>query len=121
MTKPWVTAGALAALFVALEGLVAGLDLLVFFARAGEQIEDRWDLFADEWLRYLLYALVGLAAAYVLRLAARGEVSFEWPTLILRAVILYVPVSLVVTFVVGFVFALAHDFSFQFLGFEVLS
>lgn len=121
LTRPWATATALAALFVAFDGLLAGANLFVFFARAGDQIGDRWEIFWDDWLRYVLYLLIGFAAACVLRLAARGEISQAWPTLILRAVIVYVPVHLVVTFVVGFIFALTHDLGFDFLGFQVLS
>ena len=79
----------------ALEGLMAGVDLVVFSARAGEQIEDRWAILGDDWLRYALYLIIGLAAGYILRLAARGEVTHEWPTLMLRAVLVYLPVSLV--------------------------
>lgn len=120
LTRPWSTAAALAALFVALEGLMSGVNLFAFFARADDQIEDRWDLFGDEWLRYVLYLLIGLAAAHVLQLAVRSEVAHEWPPLVLRAVILYVPVSLVISFVVGLIYAVAHNLPFDFLGFEVL-
>ncbi len=122
LTRPWVTAAALAALFVALEGLMAGVYLLVFFAREGDQIQDRWEIFGNEWWRYALYALLGLAAAYVLRQAARSGLSPAWPTLIVRTAILYVPVSLAMSFLTALLFAVTHDHDLPlyFFGLEVL-
>ncbi len=120
LTHPWASAAAVAAVFVALEGLMAGVDLVVFFARAGEQIEDRWAILGDDWLRYALYLIIGLAAGYILRLAARGEVTHEWPTLMLRAVLVYLPVSLVLNFAVAFMYAVTHDLPLHFFGLQVL-
>jgi hypothetical protein len=120
LTRPWSTAAALAALFVALEGLMGAVNMLVWVGSYSDEIDERLDILGTEWLRYLVFALVGLAAAYVLRLAARSEVTYAWPTLVLRAVILYVPVAIAITFVVAFIYALAHDQSFQFFGFGVL-
>lgn len=121
LTRPWSTAAALAALFVALQTLMGAIDLMVFFGpSSGFGFGDRLETIGDEWLRYVVYMVIGLSAAYVLRLAARSDIPLAWPTLVLRAVILYVPVSIVATFVAAFIYALAHDLSFHFLGMEVL-
>ena len=121
LTRPWATAAALAALFVALAALMDAINLLVFFGSdSGFGLGDRLESIGDEWLRYATYLVIALAAAYVLRLAARSDISQAWPTLVLRAVIVYVPVSIVATFVAAFIYALAHDLSFPFLGIEVL-
>ena len=121
LTRPWSTAVAVAALFVALEGLMGAINLMVFFGSSSDvDFGERLGIIGDEWLRYVVYAVVGLAAAYVLRLAARSEIATAWPTLVLRAVIVYVPVSVLITFVVTLIYALVHDLSFPFLGIQVL-
>ena len=120
LTRPWSTAAALAALFAALEGLMGGVNIFLFIASFGDELGPRLDILGQEWLRYSLYALIGLAAAYVLRLGMRSDVAHAWPTLVVRAAILYIPVSIVITFLVAFTYALAHDLSFPFLGIEIL-
>lgn len=121
LTRPWSTAVALAALFVALEGVMSGVRVLLLFWGEGASWSLRWEILRDEWSIYAAYLVIGLAAAYVLRLAARGDSTGGWPTVVLRAVLVYLPVSLVLSFVAFFIYAVSHDLPLRFLGIEVLS
>ncbi len=122
LTRPWVVAAAVAALFVALEGLSAGVRLMIFFVSgSGFDSHQRWEILRSEWSIYLAYLVIGLAAAYALRLAAREDSISPWPPLLLRAAVLYVPVAITLTFAVSFLYAATHGVPLRFLGFEVLS
>jgi hypothetical protein len=123
LTRPWATATAVAVLFVAIEDLAAAIGLLIFFVSPGVDFGDgslRWEIVRDEWSIHLTFLLIALAAAYVLRLAARSDIHQAWQQLVLRAVIVYVPVSIALNFVVGLVFALIHHDPFRLFGIEIL-
>jgi hypothetical protein len=124
LTRPWAAAAVVAALFVALQGFGQGVLLVTFWSSPGSLFGGgslRWEVVRSEWAIYLSFLVIGALAAYVLWRAVEAGITYAWLSLILRAAIVFIPTSLVINFVIGYVWALAHGTPFAFLGFQLLS
>lgn len=122
LTRPWGAATVVAAVFVALERLAADVDLFVFWRGSlfgGDG--DPWDFLRSEWSLDLTFLVVGVVAGYVLWRAAQAGITYAWPSLILRAVIIYIPTRIVLYAVIGFIWALTHGRDFEIFGLQLLS
>lgn len=121
--QQWLLGAAVAALFAGVVGASQIVPLLAFLVHLGEGFGDRssmvWDALRSEWGIYLAYGAVAAVAGYVVWRLRDSAARVLWPVL-WRAVVLYVPVSLVVTFCIAFASALIHDRPMIFFGFEVL-
>lgn len=122
--RQWLLGGAVALMFVGLVGASQIVSLFAFFVHPGETFGDRfsilWDIVRAEWGVYLAYGVVAAAAGYLVW-KLRGDYAARdlWPV-VWRAAVVYVPVSIVVTFCIALGSALIHDRPLFFLGFEVL-
>lgn len=121
MTKPWVTAVALAALFVALDGFSFIVGLGVFHPGSPS---DYWSLMEEilrnEWPRHVLNLVIVVTAAWLLWLAARSSEQLSWPTLVVRALIVYVPVLVVVQAATGVLYFAKDGVPLYLFGIEIL-
>ncbi|WP_456696961.1 hypothetical protein [Aeromicrobium sp. P5_D10] len=122
--RQWLLGGAVALMFVGLVGASQIVSLFAFFVHPGDGFDGRfsilWDIVRQEWGVYLAYGVIGaIAGNLVWRLRAEYAARDLWPV-IWRAAVVYVPTSIVVTFVIALGSALIHDRPMFFLGFEVL-
>jgi hypothetical protein len=120
LTRPWAAGALVAAVFVALERIAANVGLLVFWRGSpGDGV--LWDALKSEWSIDAMFLVVGLAAGYGLWRAAEAGITHDWPTLVLRAFIIYIPTRIVMYAVIGFIYALAHGRDFYIVGLHLLS
>lgn len=121
-TRPWITAAALAASFIALEGLTNNVVGAASFPGEGFGPDSMlWEVLRTEWVIYLTYVAIGLVGALVLRLAVRSGSAEPWQRLVLKTVIVFVPVSMVVNLVIQLVYSFTHDHALvYFFGFWVI-
>ncbi|MFI5428969.1 hypothetical protein [Aeromicrobium sp. UC242_57] len=124
MQRQWLLGVVVSALFVGLEGVSRIFSLVAFAVHIGEGLGDRLsvvgDVLREEWGVYLAYGVVAAIATYLLwRLREAWTVRDLW-SVIWRAVVVYVPVSIVVTFFIALGSALIHDRPMFFFGFEVI-
>lgn len=122
--RNWLLGAAVAVMFAGLAGASQIVSLLAFFVDPGEAFSDRfsilWDIVRDEWGVYLAYVVVAAAAGYLVwKLREEYTARDLWPV-VWRAAVVYVPISIVVTFCIAVGSALIHDRPLFFFGFEVL-
>jgi hypothetical protein len=120
LSRPWVSASAVAAVFVALERVGANVALLVFW-RGSPGDEGLWHAVWSGWSIDLMFLIVGVAAGCALWRSAQAGISHDWPTLVIRALIIYIPTRIVMYAVIGFIYALAHGHNFYVFGLHLLS
>lgn len=123
VSRQWLLGGAVATLFVGIQGVWQFLSLLVFFVQPasgfGERVNFFWDIFVSAWGVYVAYAVVvAVSVGLVRRLCAEAPLQDLW-AIIWRSAVMFVPACLVVTFFIAMGTALVQDRPMFFLGFEL--